>query len=218
MFVEIGDAETLAEPASDVEDLFQSQLLERKLSSKEIDKRINAKVAPLTTQLETLIQSVKELSERSSNRSADENVASERSKLSGASNMVTAVPRELRFDWPKTKIVFDERPTQHRYRTRSSAGHNQYRRLHCMDRDNATDGDSVDYMVQVRTATTRPPDTTSVHHTCPDETVANPNASFLRTTGEVQRIRALTLKSRSALAEQSHRKGEATIFPQPRQR
>ena len=60
-FVEIGDAHVSAESASDVEDNLQSQLLERKLSSSEVD-RINAIYAPLATQLETLIQSLRELS------------------------------------------------------------------------------------------------------------------------------------------------------------
>ena len=54
-FIETGDAHVSAESASDVEDNPQSQLLERKLSSSEIDRRINAIVAPLATQLETLI-------------------------------------------------------------------------------------------------------------------------------------------------------------------
>ena len=69
-FVEIGDAPNSIEPASDAEGNLQSQLLERRLSSSEVERRINAKVAPLATQLETLIQSVRELSERSSNRSS----------------------------------------------------------------------------------------------------------------------------------------------------
>ena len=81
-FVEIGDAHVSAESASDVEDNLQSQKLERKLWSSEVDRRINAIVAPLATQLETLIQSVKELSERSSNRLTEDNVTSERSRSS----------------------------------------------------------------------------------------------------------------------------------------
>ena len=83
LFVEVGDAHASAESASDVEDKLQSQLLERKLSSSEVDRRMDAIIAPLTTQLETLIQSVKELSKRSSNRSTEGNVASERSRSSG---------------------------------------------------------------------------------------------------------------------------------------
>ena len=77
-FVEVGDAHVPVESASDVEDNLQSQLLERKLSSREVDRRINPIVVPLATQLETLIQSVRELS---SNRSTEGNVASERSRL-----------------------------------------------------------------------------------------------------------------------------------------
>ena len=67
-FVEIGYAHVSAESANDVEDNLQSQILERKLSSNEVDERINAIVAALATQLEKLIQSVRELDEGSSNR------------------------------------------------------------------------------------------------------------------------------------------------------
>ena len=67
----------------DAEDNIQSQLLERKLSSSEVDRRINATVAPLSTLFETMIQLIKELSERSSNRSIEGNVNSEQSESSG---------------------------------------------------------------------------------------------------------------------------------------
>ena len=77
-FVEIDKSHVLAESGSDTKDQLQSQLLDWKLSSSEVDRRRNAIVAPLSTQLQTLIQSVRELSERSSNRSTDKNVASER--------------------------------------------------------------------------------------------------------------------------------------------
>ena len=60
-FVEVDDAHVSVESANDVEDNLQSQLLERKLSSSEVDRRINAIVVPLATQLETLIQSVRDL-------------------------------------------------------------------------------------------------------------------------------------------------------------
>ena len=59
-----------------------SQLLIRRLSLNKLDRRIIAIVALLITQLETLIQSVRELSKRSSNRSTEEIAASERSILS----------------------------------------------------------------------------------------------------------------------------------------
>ena len=72
-----------AESASDVEDNLQPQLPERKLSTSEVDRRINGIVAPLTIQLETLIQSIRELSESSSNRSTKGKVAS---KQSGSSS------------------------------------------------------------------------------------------------------------------------------------
>ena len=66
--VEVGDVHHLGESSSEVEDNFQSHLLERRMSSIEVDRRINAIVPVLATQLETLIQSVREISGRSSNR------------------------------------------------------------------------------------------------------------------------------------------------------
>ena len=48
-FVEVGDAHISGESACEVEDNLQSQLLDRRLSSSEVDWRINAIVAPLTT-------------------------------------------------------------------------------------------------------------------------------------------------------------------------
>ena len=82
-FLEIGDAHISAESESDAEDNLQYQILDRKLSSSEVDRWINAIVAPLAMQLEKLIQSAREQSERSSNRSTEGNVASERTRLSG---------------------------------------------------------------------------------------------------------------------------------------
>ena len=81
-FVEIGDAHASAESRSDAADNLQSQLLDQKLSSSKVDRRINDMVAPLATQLETLIQSVRRLGERNSNRLTERNVASERSRSS----------------------------------------------------------------------------------------------------------------------------------------
>ena len=62
-FIEIGDAHLLVEPASDFEDNLQSKLLERKFSSSQVDKNINAIVAQLATQHETLMQSLRKLNE-----------------------------------------------------------------------------------------------------------------------------------------------------------
>ena len=70
-FVENGDLHASGESGSEAEDQVQSQLLDRKILSSEVDRKINAIVAQLATQLETLIQSVTELSERSSNRSTE---------------------------------------------------------------------------------------------------------------------------------------------------
>ena len=81
-FVEIGDGHVSVESGSDAEDNLKSQLPDRKLSSK-VDRRIIAMFDPLNTQLEMLIQSVSEISERSSDQSTEGNVTSERSRLSG---------------------------------------------------------------------------------------------------------------------------------------
>ena len=90
LFVEVSDAHTSVGSASDLEGNLQSELLEHRLSWSEVDSRINARVAPLATQLETLMQPIKELSEGSSKRSTEGNVASERSKSSGQrSDMLT---------------------------------------------------------------------------------------------------------------------------------
>ena len=57
-FVEIGDLHASGESGSEAEDQLQSQLLDRKISSSEVDRRINAIVSPVATQLETLIRNV----------------------------------------------------------------------------------------------------------------------------------------------------------------
>ena len=76
-FVELGDAHMSAESGSDAEDILQSQTLDRMLSSREVDRILHAIVAPLAMQQEALIQSIRELNERSSNRSTEGNVVSE---------------------------------------------------------------------------------------------------------------------------------------------
>ena len=81
-FVEIGDVHHSGESASEGEDNLQSQLLDRRLPSSEVDRGIDAIVAPLATQLVALIQSVRELSEESSNQSTEGNRASEQSRSS----------------------------------------------------------------------------------------------------------------------------------------
>ena len=79
----MGDVDHSGESASQGEKNLQSPLLNRRISSSEVDRKIKAIVAPLSTQLEMLIQSVRELSERSSTRFTEGNVASERSRSSG---------------------------------------------------------------------------------------------------------------------------------------
>ena len=82
-FVKIGVVRHLGESAIEGEDISTSQLLYWRLSSKEVDRMINAIDPTLAKQLETLIKSVGVLSERSSNRSTEENVISERSRSAG---------------------------------------------------------------------------------------------------------------------------------------
>ena len=83
-FDEVGDVHHSGESASERENNLQSQLLDRRMFffSNEVERRINAIVAPLATQLETLTQPVRELSERSSNHSTEWNTAFERSRSS----------------------------------------------------------------------------------------------------------------------------------------
>ena len=112
-------------------------------------------VAPIATQLETLIQSVEELSERSTNKPTEENVASQRSRLSvQRSGVLTRATREPRSDWHQTTNLFDEKPTQRRYNSRSSVAQTAYRQTLHMDREDAFDDDSVDQMNQVMAAIT----------------------------------------------------------------
>ena len=80
--VELGDTHNSGEAASESQRNLQSQLLDRRLTSSDIDRRINAIDALLSTQL-LLIQSVRELNERSSTRSAEKNMLSDRSRISG---------------------------------------------------------------------------------------------------------------------------------------
>ena len=56
-FVESGDVHQSGGSDSEGKDNLQSHLLERRLSSSEIDRRINAIVAALAMQVETLLQS-----------------------------------------------------------------------------------------------------------------------------------------------------------------
>ena len=147
--------------------------------SSEVDWRVNATVAPLATQLETLIQSLREFSERSSNRSGEENVASERSRfLSQRSDFVTGDNGQQLSDWQNTRNPFDERPTQQRYNTRSSVGHTTT--------DNYTACTKTMHPMVIQTTRwikywlqSLPYDDTG--H---DETAANPSASIQMPTGE----------------------------------
>ena len=81
--VEVDDLQHSGESASEGVEILQLQLLDRGMSSSKVDRKINAIVAHLTTPLETLIQSMRDFNESSSNHSTDENSSSERSSLSG---------------------------------------------------------------------------------------------------------------------------------------
>ena len=82
-FVEIGDNHHSGESVSDGEENLRSQLLDRTITSSQVDRRINAIVAPLSTGLEMLIQSVRVLRVKDSTRSTEGNATSERSRSSG---------------------------------------------------------------------------------------------------------------------------------------
>ena len=79
-FVEVGSVHLSGESTSEGEDKLQSQLFDQRMFSSE--SKINAIVAPLATQLETLMLSVGEIRERSLNRLTEVNAASERSRSS----------------------------------------------------------------------------------------------------------------------------------------
>ena len=81
-FVEVNDVHRSGESASEGEDNLRVQLLDRRMSSCEFDRKINAIIAPLSTQLEKLIQSVSELCERNLTHLTEGNAASGRSRLS----------------------------------------------------------------------------------------------------------------------------------------
>ena len=80
--VNVGEAHPSSECVSEREGSLQSFLLERRTSSSEVDKNIDAMVALLATQSEMLIQSVREFSERRLNRSTERNAAADRSRSS----------------------------------------------------------------------------------------------------------------------------------------
>ena len=82
-FVEVGDVPQSGESASEGEDNLQSQFEEGRKFSSEVNSRINVIVAPIVTQLETLILSVREINEKSSIRTTDLNAAYQRSRWSG---------------------------------------------------------------------------------------------------------------------------------------
>ena len=90
-FGQVGDVHHSGESASDGEENLRSQLLDRRMSSSEVDWRMSAIVTPISRQLEMpisrqlemLIQSGRELRERSSARRTEGNETSERSRSSG---------------------------------------------------------------------------------------------------------------------------------------
>ena len=67
-FVKLGDVYHSGGSGNDGEENLRSNLLDRRLTSSEMDRKINSIVAPPSFQLEALIQSVRELNEGSSTR------------------------------------------------------------------------------------------------------------------------------------------------------
>ena len=89
--------------------------------------------------------------------------------------------------------------------TISSVADTPYRRLLGTEGGDAFDDDLDDQIHQVLAAITDLPRQLP-HDTGQDETVANPIASFQRTTREVERIRAFTLESHLAIPEQINKR------------
>ena len=141
--------------ASEEEQNMRSLLLDHRIISSEKDRRINAIISPLFSQLEMLIQALRGLSKRNLTLSTERNIASERSSWTGQrSDMVTGATRYPRSDMTTeiTTNPFDEWDTQHCYNTRSSVGNTTYRRLHHIALEDASSGESDDHMDQVRAA------------------------------------------------------------------
>ena len=82
-FVEFGNAHRSKISGTDGEKNLRSQLLDRRMTTNDIDRQIIGIVALLSTQLEALIQLVREFNEKSSRPSTERNVMSERSRSSG---------------------------------------------------------------------------------------------------------------------------------------
>ena len=128
------------------------------MSSTEVDRNINAIIAPLATQFETLVQSVREISEGSLNCSTEGNVSSEQSRSPNPlSDMAIGVTRQPRSDFTTNTKLFEERLNQLRFNTRSSVGNAPYRRLHHMTPEDARDGEADNQMDQIMAAITDMP-------------------------------------------------------------
>ena len=82
-FIGVGDVHHSADSSSDGEVNLQSQLLDRRLTLTEVNRKRRAIVDPLAAELETLIQLVRQLSEKSSKRPTDWEAAFERSRSLG---------------------------------------------------------------------------------------------------------------------------------------
>ena len=81
-FIEVGDVHHSGDLASEGKEHLRLQLLDRAMTSSQVDTRINAIIATSSTQLEMLIQSVRELRERNSNHSTEGNLSSKRLRSS----------------------------------------------------------------------------------------------------------------------------------------
>ena len=81
--VKFGEVNYSGESGSDSEGNFWSQSIDQIMTFFDVDTGTNAITSPLFSQLEALIQSLREFSNRSSIRSTEENMTSERSRSSG---------------------------------------------------------------------------------------------------------------------------------------
>ena len=148
--VEISDAQHSGESASDGDYIMPSFLVDRRSSPSEVERKINAIVETLTRQFETLRPSSMEHSEGFSNRSTEGIAASERSRSSGQRSITVAeAARQPRPELTNNTKSFEERHTQHRYKTIFCADKTSCRRLDYMEPKNATNGESDDQKGQV---------------------------------------------------------------------
>ena len=145
---EVGDVHQSVESASDNEENLRSTLLDLRMTSSGIGRRINTIVARPSTQLETLIQSVRELNEGNSTRSTKGSIVFERSRSSDQRSHITT---------GAASNPIDEWQTQHRYIAKSSAGNTPYSGKNHMAAEDESGGECDDQIDQFMAPTTNLP-------------------------------------------------------------